>query len=1013
MKIKKHVRRGSLAALIALALTSSALAMPTGGEVVRGAGDITVNGGTDFSTIANNATITANNDGQIDWQAFNIATGETLNFVIANGKTLVNQVTSAQLSDILGTMNQTSGTGNVVLVNPNGIHIGATAVLNVPDLTLSALSIDQATDTTRVLKAGGGTGALAGQIVVDADAANHASFTANELNLIGQKVTVADGVVFDMGGTADKAMLQVYATDNAAWTFDGSHVKTQNLTHNAGNDVSFGGTVNMNATNSSKNVEIGGATTQVKNAVFHGDKLETTAYAASKLSIDKRDADPNKHSIVAEMTAANTLTADNIQATGESVQIHGGTMTFTNANMDVTGEISATTGTLRELGNEARTITTAPDQKVTFAGTGTIKARSVDVRGGSVAVDSGITFEAKDPTHEKGLDIVAGSESNDGHGAITYTMTRGNDLVFKGKSVNFGATEEEPVALLGATVNLDGAQITGNGYLNAAAANEVAVREGEGVLAKTTDNALTASGLTVAANKDLNFVGGNVTLTDANISAGYGTVQMTAGSYQEKAGEAERIATTVDQKVTLAGTSNIAAQHIATAGGKVSVGDGVTFASANSDGGAFEITAGNQTFGETGAVSTTRGNDVEFHGKIQGITSANHTVDITGATVNLNSAQIGSAGDHGIVNVMAARTTRIKDADHVDIAASAGNAVSAEGLTVNSGKTNVAGGNVALKDSTVQSSSPALIAAVNRLKFDGAEKTATAAKNNVVYMDGAKVKGSDVTTVSGKVQMVDNAEVEGTGDVYLYIGNSIATNAEGKTVTSVTKDNTLDMRGSKLKGNVVDFPSGGAGIYEGSTVTAATKLDNSEVRRTDGSTGVYQRDNTSAVTENGVTEDYDVTTEVPPRPAKPVPPPVPESMDAELSAQDEENIDTGRLAAQDALAATSKEETVASLVKTIAKLNEKVAESPRQTAGIVVGMVKEIAETSALDAADKLDLQRAVLDAYAPVQELKDEQDHHAVRTLADAVRAAENTLVMATTHALDSSDVQPVTFMD
>ena len=1011
MKIKKHVRRGSLAALIALALTSSALAMPAGGVVQSG--DVNIGGSTDFSTVASGSTIGATTDSTINWNTFNIATGETLNFAIANGRTLVNQVTGAQLSDILGTMNQTSGGGNVVLVNPNGIHIGATAVLNVPDLTLSALSIDQATDTTRVLKAGGGTGALAGQIVVDADAAHHASFTANELNLIGQKVTVADGVVFDMGGTANKAMLQVYATDNAAWTFDGDRVQTQNLTHNAGNDVTFGGTVYMNAANSSKDVEIGGATTQVKNAVFHGDKLETTAYAASKLSIDKRDADPNKHSIVAEMTAANTLTADNIQATGESVQIHGGTMTFTNANMDVTGEISATTGTLRELGNEARTITTAPDQKVTFAGTGTIKARSVDVRGGSVAVDSGITFEAKDPTHEKGLDIVAGSESNDGHGAITYTMTRGNDLVFKGKSVNFGATEEEPVALLGATVNLDGAQITGNGYLNAAAANEVAVREGEGVLAKTTDNALTASGLTVAANKDLNFVGGNVTLTDANISAGYGTVQMTAGSYQEKAGEAERIATTVDQKVTLAGTSNIAAQHIATAGGKVSVGDGVTFASANSDGGAFEITAGNQTFGETGAVSTTRGNDVEFHGKIQGITSANHTVDITGATVNLNSAQIGSAGDHGIVNVMAARTTRIKDADHVDIAASAGNAVSAEGLTVNSGKTNVAGGNVALKDSTVQSSSPALIAAVNRLKFDGAEKTATAAKNNVVYMDGAKVKGSDVTTVSGKVQMVDNAEVEGTGDVYLYIGNSIATNAEGKTVTSVTKDNTLDMRGSKLKGNVVDFPSGGAGIYEGSTVTAATKLDNSEVRRTDGSTGVYQRDNTSAVTENGVTENYDVTTEVPPRPAKPVPPPVPESMDAELSAQDEENIDTGRLAAQDALAATSKEETVASLVKTIAKLNEKVAESPRQTAGIVVGMVKEIAETSALNAADKLDLQRAVLDAYAPVQELKDEQDHHAVRTLADAVRAAENTLVTATTHEHDSSNVQPVTFMD
>ena len=824
MKIKKHVRRGSLAALIALALTSSALAMPTGGEVVRGAGDITVDGGTDFSTIANNATITANNDGQIDWQAFNIATGETLNFAIANGKTLVNQVTGAQLSDILGTMNQTSGAGNVVLVNPNGIHIGATAVLNVPDLTLSALSIDQATDTTRVLKAGGGTGALAGQIVVDADAANHASFTANEVNLIGQKVTVADGVVFDMGGSADKAMLQVYATDNAAWTFDGDRMQTKNLTHNAGNDVTFGGTVNMIATNSSKNVEIGGAATQVKNAEFNGDKLETTAYAASKLSIDERDADPNKHSIVAEMTAANTLTADNIQATGESVQIHGGTMTFTNANMDVTGEISATTGALRELGNEARTITTAPDQKVTFAGTGTIKARSVDVRGGSVAVDSGITFEAKDPTHETGLDIVAGSESDDGHGAITYTMTRGNDLVFKGKSVNFGATEEEPVALMGATVNLDGAQIENASHVNTAAAQRI-------------------------------------------VSKNNGDVSVTAGT---------------------------------------------------------------------------------------------------------------------------------------------GNALSGDGLTINQGDVNVAGGNVALKNGSIHTGGDLTVMAVKTATL-GSNKTATASKNNVVHLDGVDVNAANARTISGKTNLVNNARVH-ANDVAFRVGQKFAEDH-----VDATKDNTLSMWNSHVSGADVTLAGGGAETYQGSTVAASNALKQGDVTHTDGAALSLVKDAVSSVQENGTDADgftVKAAADVPPVPEKPVVPPAPLADETSLSAQDEENIDTGRMAAKDALAATSKEEIVASLVKTIAKLNEKVAESPRQTAGIVVGMVKEIAETT-LDAAAKLDLQRAVLDAYAPVQELKDEQDHHAVRTLADAVRAAENTLVTATTHEHDASNVQPVTFMD
>ena len=88
MNFKKKMRRSSLAALIALALTSSALAMPTGGEVVGGNPDITLNGGT-WDSVANNATITATNDGQINWQAFNIANGETLNFNIADNNFII------------------------------------------------------------------------------------------------------------------------------------------------------------------------------------------------------------------------------------------------------------------------------------------------------------------------------------------------------------------------------------------------------------------------------------------------------------------------------------------------------------------------------------------------------------------------------------------------------------------------------------------------------------------------------------------------------------------------------------------------------------------------------------------------------------------------------------------------------------------------------------------------------------------------------------------------------------
>lgn len=1009
MKIKKHVRRGSLAALIALALTSSALAMPTGGEVVRGAGDITVNGGTDFSTIANNATITANNDGQIDWQAFNIATGETLNFAIANGKTLVNQVTGAQLSDILGTMNQTSGGGNVVLVNPNGIHIGATAVLNVPDLTLSALSIDQATDTTRVLKAGGGTGALAGQIVVDADAANHASFTANEVNLIGQKVTVADGVVFDMGGSADKAMLQVYATDNAAWTFDGDRMQTKNLTHNAGNDVTFGGTVNMIATNSSKNVEIGGAATQVKNAEFNGDKLETTAYAASKLSIDERDADINKHSFVTEATAANTLTADHIQAAGDSLSLGGGAVVLKNSTINVDDVSLDGVAKSATKGDGVRTETlTAPDRTVSIESTN-LRANEVGVYGGKVDVANDVSF-APLASGQRDFTVVAG---NVDHEKSLYTTTTGNALAFHGKIDGFGRSDTHPIVLLGNTVNVDGANlgsVNAVGSLKIGAVNEVNAKNLATLAATATAaNALSANGLTVKSPATTQFLGGTMTFTNANMDVA-GEISVTTGALRELGNEARTITTAPDQKVTFAGTGTIKARSVDVRGGSVAVDSGITFEAKDpTHETGLDIVAGSESDDGHGAITytMTRGNDLVFKGKSVNFgATEEEPVALMGATVNLDGAQIENASH---VNTAAAQRIVSKNNGDVSVTAGTGNALSGDGLTINQGDVNVAGGNVALKNGSIHTGGDLTVMAVKTATL-GSNKTATASKNNVVHLDGVDVNAANARTISGKTNLVNNARVH-ANDVAFRVGQKFAEDH-----VDATKDNTLSMWNSHVSGADVTLAGGGAETYQGSTVAASNALKQGDVTHTDGAALSLVKDAVSSVQENGTDADgftVKAAADVPPVPEKPVVPPAPLADETSLSAQDEENIDTGRMAAKDALAATSKEEIVASLVKTIAKLNEKVAESPRQTAGIVVGMVKEIAETSTLDAAAKLDLQRAVLDAYAPVQELKDEQDHHAVRTLADAVRAAENTLVTATTHEHDSSNVQPVTFMD
>lgn len=534
MNLRKKMRRGSLAALITLALASSALAMPTGGEVVRGVGDITLSGGT-WDNVANNATITATNDGQINWQAFNIANGETLNFNIADNKTLVNQVMGNQLSTLLGTMQQTgTGKGNVVLINPNGIYVGATAVLNVSDLTLSALSIDKATETERILKAKEGTTGLI-------DVANGARFTANELSLIGQKVTVADGVVFDLGTAGDtrtKTLLQVLAADRAEWTFAGDKMLTKNITHNAGNDVVFNGTVTMKG-GRDNNVDIGGATATATGAKFHDlrssdNRIETTIYAASKMSADERSENRNDRLYYAEATAANKVVADNIEADGESFSLGGGAVTLKNSkisvdNLAIDGISSVTT---RDEGMGIETLA-EPDRTVTISNS-QLKANQGMIHGGKISVADSTTIEMKsNATNEGEVLMIAGNRFMRKHGndhgdeLISYRGVQGNHVDFHG-TVKHETEGKASFGIVGHTVNADRAKLHGTrtefslsafskfDYDQTAADWRNYWEKGE----TSAANTLQADGLNVRTKREFYADGGSVSLRNSTIATG-------------------------------------------------------------------------------------------------------------------------------------------------------------------------------------------------------------------------------------------------------------------------------------------------------------------------------------------------------------------------------------------------------------------------------------------------------------------------------------------------------------
>lgn len=125
--------RLSLAGL--LAFPASAWANPVGGVVAGGAAVIGSAGGTLTVDQSTEHAI-------IDWNSFSIAGGETTVFNLPSQTSAVlNRVTGAFSSDISGTL---SSNGNVFLINPNGVLVGATGVVNTQGFVASTLDLNNA-----------------------------------------------------------------------------------------------------------------------------------------------------------------------------------------------------------------------------------------------------------------------------------------------------------------------------------------------------------------------------------------------------------------------------------------------------------------------------------------------------------------------------------------------------------------------------------------------------------------------------------------------------------------------------------------------------------------------------------------------------------------------------------------------------------------------------------------------------------------------------------------------------
>ena len=133
-KNKLLLHKQILAAVLSggiLLLPNWGYALPQGGQVVAGTGSIGTPGGDQMN-------ISGSGNVAIDWNSFNVAQGESVKF--SGMQAVLNYVTGNTKSEIFGNI---SGSGvHVFLVNPNGILFGATASVNVGELTASTRTID-------------------------------------------------------------------------------------------------------------------------------------------------------------------------------------------------------------------------------------------------------------------------------------------------------------------------------------------------------------------------------------------------------------------------------------------------------------------------------------------------------------------------------------------------------------------------------------------------------------------------------------------------------------------------------------------------------------------------------------------------------------------------------------------------------------------------------------------------------------------------------------------------------
>ena len=181
-------------ALLPVLIGGAALATPKGAQVVSGSAQIVQKGDV--------TTITAGNQSIIQYQSFNIAQGQTVQFIQPNSQsTVLNRILGIDPSIIAGTL---LANGQVYIVNPAGIYFVNGCLVNVGALYAAAGYISNQNFLANVKQFTDLTGAVV----------NNGLIRGDEVALVGNQVSNFGTIVAPNGVVSLVSGTDVYLTDN-------------------------------------------------------------------------------------------------------------------------------------------------------------------------------------------------------------------------------------------------------------------------------------------------------------------------------------------------------------------------------------------------------------------------------------------------------------------------------------------------------------------------------------------------------------------------------------------------------------------------------------------------------------------------------------------------------------------------------------------------------------------------------------------------------------------------------